>query len=301
MPPRTTPEAATPPRFARCPAAWAEAAQAARSASRNIVWQNGHAVPITSAPVPASSSARSTFTRLPFSSPRNICPPPAPQQNDRSRVRRRLHHFAVRATDCAAPHKFPVTAQVAGIVKHHLLRAGAAGSFDPMPRQQFAVVLDLESRRRTPASPSPMVRTQCGQIEPSSRPWPPAVLRCSARPPAGTGSRCPAGAPDRPCTSLCAARRKSRPLPQHARQRQNNLAALRIVRAHAAQPEAILLRAVVNRKRVLLDEFLPLAGWRSPSELPLRSRFRKSLVPYSSSHLPVFTAPRRSPMMIGRC
>ena len=36
-------------------------------------------------PVATSSSARSTFTRLPFSSPRNICPPPAPQQNDRSR------------------------------------------------------------------------------------------------------------------------------------------------------------------------------------------------------------------------
>ena len=39
----------------------------------------------------------------------------------------------------------------------------------------------------------------------------------------------------------------------------------------------------------------------NPSALPLRSRFRNSLVPYSSSHLPVFTAPRRSPMMIGRC
>ena len=38
-----------------------------------------------------------------------------------------------------------------------------------------------------------------------------------------------------------------------------------------------------------------------PRALPLRSRLRNSLVPYSSSHLPVFTAPRRSPMIIGRC
>ena len=44
------------------------------------------------APVPTSSSARATFTRLPFSSPRNIWPPPAPQQNDRSRDRRGLHY-----------------------------------------------------------------------------------------------------------------------------------------------------------------------------------------------------------------
>ena len=42
-----------------------------------------------------------------------------------------------------------------------------------------------------------------------------------------------------------------------------------------------------------------LAG--NPSALPLRSRLRNSLVPYSFSHLPVFTAPRRSPMIMGRC
>jgi hypothetical protein len=34
------------------------------SASRNIVWQKGQAVPTTAAPVAASSVARSTFTRL---------------------------------------------------------------------------------------------------------------------------------------------------------------------------------------------------------------------------------------------
>src|ERR1019366_6040213 len=48
----------------------------APSASRNIDWQNGQAVPIVCAPVPSSSSARSTLMRLAFSSPRNIWPPP---------------------------------------------------------------------------------------------------------------------------------------------------------------------------------------------------------------------------------
>src|ERR1035438_3532553 len=67
------------------------------SASRNIVWQNGHAVPITGAPVPTNSSTRSMFTRLPFSSPKNICPPPAPQQKDRSRAGGARLRVAVRA------------------------------------------------------------------------------------------------------------------------------------------------------------------------------------------------------------
>src|ERR1035437_3012024 len=47
---------------------------------------------------------------------------------------------------------------------------------------------------------------------------------------------------------------------QHARQRQYRLAALRIVCAHAAEPEAVFLRAVVIRQAILLNELLPLAG-----------------------------------------
>src|SRR5213594_2330508 len=62
-------------------------AETCASASRNIVWQNGHAAPTTSAPVATSSSARSTLTRLPFSSPRKASPPPAPQQRERLRER----------------------------------------------------------------------------------------------------------------------------------------------------------------------------------------------------------------------
>src|SRR5687767_9795820 len=54
------------------------------SASRNIVLQKGQAAPTTEAPVLTSCSARSTLTRLPFSSPRKASPPPAPQQNERS-------------------------------------------------------------------------------------------------------------------------------------------------------------------------------------------------------------------------
>src|SRR5260370_29914900 len=68
------------------------------NASRNMVLQNGHAAPTMAAPVAANSSARSTLTRLPFSSPRNASPPPAPQQNDRSRARggsTRFHDHAM--------------------------------------------------------------------------------------------------------------------------------------------------------------------------------------------------------------
>src|SRR5438128_602011 len=48
-------------------------------------------------------------------------------------------------------------------------------------------------------------------------------------------------------------------MPQHGNQRQDNVTALRIVRTHASQPKAILLRAVVKGKLALLQELLPLA------------------------------------------
>jgi hypothetical protein len=66
---------------------------------------------------------------------------------------------------------------------------------------------------------------------------------------------------------------------QHARQRQHDFAALRIVRAHAAQPEAIFLRAVVNRQLVFLDEFLPLAGGESQRIAVALQVARNSLPP----------------------
>src|ERR1700694_5512174 len=46
----------------------------------------------------------------------------------------------------------------------------------------------------------------------------------------------------------------------HARKRSDDFAALRIVGSHAAQPQAIFLRAVENRKLLLLDEPVALAG-----------------------------------------
>src|SRR5204862_141827 len=63
------------------------AADTCASASRNMVWQNGQAAPTIPAPVATSSSARSTWTRFPFSSPKKASPPPAPQQRERFRAR----------------------------------------------------------------------------------------------------------------------------------------------------------------------------------------------------------------------
>src|SRR5262245_19360325 len=48
-------------------------------------------------------------------------------------------------------------------------------------------------------------------------------------------------------------------MPQHGYERKDDLTSLWIVSAHAAQPQAILLRAVVDRKLALLQESLPLA------------------------------------------
>jgi len=58
------------------------AQRAERVAKHRLAERTGRAN--TAASVAASSMARSTLTRLPFSSPRNICPPPASQENDRS-------------------------------------------------------------------------------------------------------------------------------------------------------------------------------------------------------------------------
>ena len=151
-PPRTQ---SMPPQSARCPAVSAASGSRRRSASRNIVWQNGQAVPTTAAPVAASSVARSTFTRLPFSSPRNICPPPAPQQNDRSRARARIRHLA-RPRDHLARLvvNAAIAAQVARIVENHALapvRRAAAASPASAPATRY----DARSGtpRRIPSSP----------------------------------------------------------------------------------------------------------------------------------------------------
>jgi len=52
---------------------------------------------------------------------------------------------------------------------------------------------------------------------------------------------------------------------QNARQGQHRLAALRVVCAHAAEPQAVGLRAVVNRQPILLDETQALAGGEAES------------------------------------
>ena len=63
------------------------AGEAVASASRSIELQKGQATPTTLAPVAINSWARTALTRLPFSSPRKNCPPPAPQQKLRPRAR----------------------------------------------------------------------------------------------------------------------------------------------------------------------------------------------------------------------
>src|SRR5579863_673343 len=47
---------------------------------------------------------------------------------------------------------------------------------------------------------------------------------------------------------------------QHRDQREYDFAPLRVVSAHAAEPEAVFLRAVVNRQFVLFDELGAFAG-----------------------------------------
>ncbi len=137
------------------------------NASRNIVWQKGHAVPITCAPVATSSSTRSTFTRLPFSSPRNIWPPPAPQQNERSRARcGSITSRGARRRLRAALHKYcdsgPGSRDRGRPSSRGRHRATAVA-----PARAPATRCDARSRTSPPYSRQsvPMVRTQCGQIE----------------------------------------------------------------------------------------------------------------------------------------
>src|ERR1017187_7112445 len=151
------------------------------SASRNIVWQNGQAVPMTCAPVATSSSTRSMFTRLPFSSPRNIRPPRA--RGETGGHGRDVHAFALlfaqehlaaagpaaEGTLARARHFhhcrglcdyrprlvvfLAVTAQIARVVVNHGLAPPPRprrGQPVRQPRQQFAVMLNLERRARLP-------------------------------------------------------------------------------------------------------------------------------------------------------
>ena len=81
-------------RSAQCPASCGGASLVAASASRNMVLQNGQAVPTTSAPGSHQFLRATWLTRSPVSSPRNASPPPAPQQKLRSRDTWRIDHFS---------------------------------------------------------------------------------------------------------------------------------------------------------------------------------------------------------------
>src|SRR3954470_4823474 len=75
--------------------------------SRSIVLQKGQAAPIVVSPVDASSLALAALTRSPVSSPRNTKPPPAPQQNPRSRERGGSTTLAERAITCLGSSYLP--------------------------------------------------------------------------------------------------------------------------------------------------------------------------------------------------
>jgi hypothetical protein len=82
----------------------------------------------------------------------------------------------------------------------------------------------------------------------------------------------------------------------HPRKTRDDLATLRIVRAHAAQPQTVFLRAVENRKLLLLDEFVALAG-TEPERVAVALERQEQLGAVIVFPLPVLTrraAARRS-------
>ena len=270
-----------------------------------MVLQNGQAAPTMSAPVATSSLARAWLTRLPVSSPRNTRPPPAPQQKDRSRARGGSMTSAVRAmTSTRLVVDAAIAAEIAGIVKDDpfcRLRCGADRS--AVPGQELAVMLDLDGAApysfQSVCHGADAMRTDGDDLL--------HLGLFAARPRFGSASCSKTQIVAQPPRRIAGAvlflqhaERGSEMLHARDAERGDDFAALRIVGAHAAEPQAVLLRAVEDRELLLLDELVALAC-EKPSALPLRSRLRNSFVPYSSSQLPVFTAPRRSPMMIGRC
>ena len=229
-----------------------------RDASRNMVWQNGQAVPTTSAPVATSSSRAFHVDALAgFFAQEHQSAAGAAAEGAFARARR-IHDFrrsgpitcARLVVDAA------VAAQVAGIVINDLSplwrRRGSRRVSAP------AIRCDARSRRRrrTPSNPSPMVRTQCGQIETIFF----TLAACSVSMFASASCwktrslpRRRAGSPvhfsllqDAELVPRCRITRAKR---------QHDLAPLRIVRAHAAEPQAVFLRAVEDRKFLFLDEF----------------------------------------------
>ena len=80
----------------------------------------------------------------------------------------------------------------------------------------------------------------------------------------------------------------------------DDLAALGIVAAHAAEPEAVLLRAVEDGEGLLLDKFVALGGGEAEG-VAVFFEGEEELGAVVSSHAPVLVAPRRRPTMMGTC
>ena len=190
---------------------------AAPSASRNIVWQKGQAVPMTSAPVATSSSARSAVDALAlllaqehlaaagaaaegaFARPRTGRSPGRPARLPGA-ARRRCRDSGPGSRGRGRPPSFRA-------------RHGRPAAWPPAGRAGApAARCDARSRkrRRTRASPRRWCARNAGKSKPFCPPWRRAAFRYWLRPPARPPGRCPGAGPDRRCTSPCAARRRSR-------------------------------------------------------------------------------------------
>ncbi len=122
----------SPRQSGRCRAAAGDSPRPTERISKHLL-QNGHAVPTVAAPVAASPRARIWLTRWPVSSPRNTRPPPAPQQNDRSRARGGSTTVADWQSPIVVHRTPPVAAEITGIVEN-----------DCAPKATGAIVPDGE-------------------------------------------------------------------------------------------------------------------------------------------------------------
>ena len=239
------------------------------SASRNIVWQNGHAAPIDLRAgrdqllgaihidalafllAQKHQSAAGAAAARPFARPRRIDHLARPPDH-RARL---VVDSRDSGRDSRGRERRPSRSSV----------RAAAAICDA--RQKLAVMLDLERSRRTRCQSSPIVRTQCGQIESIF-----FTLLCRMCSIFGSAScENSRSLPSRRAGSPVHRSFRSTPnvtprcrITLH--QRQHDLAALRIVRAHAAEPQAVFLRAVVDGQLVLLDELLRARSRRSPAD-----------------------------------
>ena len=188
------------------------AGETADRASRNMVLQNGQAAATVPAPVAASSRARLWLTRSPclFAQERQAAAGSATEAAFAGA--RRIDHFAgSRKHGRAARHRRCDSGPDSRDRDRRCLRRCDCGSRSMMASHKFAVMLD----GRGLAVFLPIGRDGAHAMRADGndlgRPCSASAFRDSIRRAAGTPDRCPAGGPDRRCTSLFAERRRSFP------------------------------------------------------------------------------------------